>query len=1512
MNKRATYLCAMIALLAAPAASRAQEATSLGIFPAPFTLTETANPANFDAPFTRYSLTLGAPMDLIVSHCGSTLEGNTGIHLSDADGIVVASNVGDYNNCVDGHAHLTAACLPPGTYYMDVDWTPGAAGYVQTRVEGLYPGFSRSARFLGEYSDAFGSTYTSDTSDPYVGYAGENAYTGSVCYSFYIDTPMDVSVSTCGSAVGATTVYLLDEREYPTLAYWDMPHAYPCLNPEQGKIGKLNLAPGTYYAVAMGANGARGGLSVQISGTKTVPVAPITSFALPTATIGAYDPLLIHEDTRDTDVPGVGYQGYDDYRHGVCYRVTLPAEMDIEVSHCGSALEDTKAYLLDRDGKRLAYNDNYSGVNACDDSRHARLYKERLAAGTYYVVSTGADGTRGSLTTRIVCKQPERNVGSADRNYVLTRAYRDALGATWLDRLDYMDSMGRLEETVLARTSPLEEDLVSLTEYDAFGRKSKEWLPAEVPLGEGAYATPEVVKARSRQDNAGDLSPFSLTEYETSPLDRPVTQYGAGHDWHTKGKAARVRRQLTNVAEDDTLDCRVVAFASADNDLGTRVSNAGSGYATGTLSVTWTADEDGNATLEFRDREGKVVLLRQLTGPATARQRLDTYFFYDAWGNVRTVLPPEFGHYVDLLGPSAYDWARVSEGLLRDYAYLYRYDARLRLVAKRLPGQDWIRYVYDKADHPVFSQDGEQRKRGEWSFSVTDRQGRVCLTGLCDNTFAEGESALDTPVTAVRDYVSGPYRGYSVEGVDLVNARPLTVSYYDDYAFMGRHGMPDPADADYRYDALPGYGERHGDRAPSLLTGTLTAVLDDPDADTLSYVPAVTYYDYRGRAIQVKSGSHLPGGVEKEYVAYDFTGAPTRRKLVHIATGKATRTEEYAYEYDHAGRPTITTHRLDGGDIVTLADRIYDNLGRFQGVCLHGDCGALETWRTYNVRSWVKSIEGDKFTQTLFYNDTRPGGTNTPAYNGNVSAMEWKVTRPGDGKRRGYDFTYDGLSRLTQADYMEDGAPSGKFSAAYTYDRHGNMLTLKRYGNKGTTTYGLVDDVTFLLEGNRPLRATDAAPAPTLSMSGDFRDGSNALEQYLYDANGRMVADLNRGVDSIAYNALNLPKKVTFAGNGSTMNQYVYSAAGEKLAVVHHNAGGTRRTDHVANLVYGNGSLETILVEGGYYDVATARYHYYIQDHLGNNRVVVDQSGSVVQATHYYPYGTPFAESHAPDRQPYKFGGKELDTDHGLYWHDFEARYLADGRFLTPDPMAEKYYSVSPYVYCAGNPVRYVDPTGQDVWEINNQGEIINRIKDKTQDAFYMVAKDENGNYQRTFEVDPEGNKTYNSISFKYGTVESQRTTALNSTDSYDTYKVRGDANGAQMFEFMSQNTTVEWSQAKTGIEGNEGPNFLTTSHNAAKERGMSNLYSGQLYAGYTIRELNHNHPSNTGYPSGSFIHPATGLKVGEWGDVGFARIITNHRQVNRLNVPIFRIYLPSSKSYINYNSNSVRSDYGK
>ncbi|GAB6013505.1 RHS repeat-associated core domain-containing protein, partial [Viscerimonas tarda] len=93
---------------------------------------------------------------------------------------------------------------------------------------------------------------------------------------------------------------------------------------------------------------------------------------------------------------------------------------------------------------------------------------------------------------------------------------------------------------------------------------------------------------------------------------------------------------------------------------------------------------------------------------------------------------------------------------------------------------------------------------------------------------------------------------------------------------------------------------------------------------------------------------------------------------------------------------------------------------------------------------------------------------------------------------------------------------------------------------------------------------------------------------------------------------------------------------------------------------------------------------------------------------YYYPYGKVIGnqESYAEGFQPYKFGGKEAEPMFGLGLYDFEARQLdkAVPRFTTMDPHAESYYNWSPYAYAANNPIRNVDPTGEDWYQHDESG----------------------------------------------------------------------------------------------------------------------------------------------------------------------------------------------------------------
>ena len=462
------------------------------------------------------------------------------------------------------------------------------------------------------------------------------------------------------------------------------------------------------------------------------------------------------------------------------------------------------------------------------------------------------------------------------------------------------------------------------------------------------------------------------------------------------------------------------------------------------------------------------------------------------------------------------------------------------------------------------------------------------------------------------------------------------------------------------------------------------------------------YYDVKGRVTKVVQ-NNLLGGYDVTNTVYAFTGQPATVTHSHTASGKSTRTEVYTYSYDHADRVSKVEHTL-GGTKITLADYTYDSFGRLSTKSLHGSAANKLTY-AYNLRSWLTGITSTRFTQNLYYNT----GVGTARYNGSISSMTWKSGN--ESTVRGYKFTYDGLDRMLNATYGETAGIStnaNRFSENVTgYDKNGNIKGLQRYGQLSSTAYGMIDNLTLTLNGNQLNRVDDAVAASTYNGGFEFKNGANAADEYSYDANGNLTKDLNKGISGITYNFLNLPNAVTFS-DGSTIT-YTYGADGTKLRTVHKIGSTTTTTDYCGNVIYENGVQKLLLTEEGYITLSDSKYHYYLKDHQGNNRVVISQSGTVEETSHYYPFGGVFAS--AGNIQPYKYNGKELDTKKGLNWYDYGARHYDAvlGRFITVDALYDKHFKVSPYVYCGNEPVGRIDPDGND-WRVQTH---YNRETDK-------------------------------------------------------------------------------------------------------------------------------------------------------------------------------------------------------
>ncbi len=322
----------------------------------------------------------------------------------------------------------------------------------------------------------------------------------------------------------------------------------------------------------------------------------------------------------------------------------------------------------------------------------------------------------------------------------------------------------------------------------------------------------------------------------------------------------------------------------------------------------------------------------------------------------------------------------------------------------------------------------------------------------------------------------------------------------------------------------------------------------------------------------------------------------------------------------------------------------------------------------------------------------------------------------------------------------------------------GNITWLAR--NDGIDTR---DYLTLSYNGNQLKSVNDGFGSQNLYNLKEYNDRVSLTTEFFYDLNGNMTSDLDRDIVTIKYNLLNLPEIIQFKNGCQIINKY--DAGGKKLSTrfitleytlqqplnpgqllagvdVNPDENVTvEGTDYINNFEYkvqrhfdfeitdspvDSRSLNTVYNNEGYSKrlfLASNQpiYSYYRKDHLGNTREVwtsahisksirgIDRSpASTVQRTQYYPSGLPWASNSGdnPWIQNKKYNGKEFVEMHGLDEYDSEARwyYPAIMRTTTLDPLAEKYYSISPYAYCAGNPVNRIDPDGMD-WEMSTKVE---------------------------------------------------------------------------------------------------------------------------------------------------------------------------------------------------------------
>jgi RHS repeat-associated protein len=306
-------------------------------------------------------------------------------------------------------------------------------------------------------------------------------------------------------------------------------------------------------------------------------------------------------------------------------------------------------------------------------------------------------------------------------------------------------------------------------------------------------------------------------------------------------------------------------------------------------------------------------------------------------------------------------------------------------------------------------------------------------------------------------------------------------------------------------------------------------------------------------------------------------------------------------------------------------------------------------------------------------------------------------------------------------------------------------------------------------------------------------------------------------------------------------------------------------------------------------------YYFYLRDHLGNHRIVMDASGNVVQVNNYYPSGATMADY--PRRtdqsiQPYKFGGKELDRSNGLDFYDFEARSFDPSlmRFTMMDPLAEKYYGISPYVYCNNNPINRIDPNGMDDYSVNLKGqiELVKKTEDE-RDKLIALGKNDK------IEYDDDGNMTNVSFDVDKGILDNQKKSGKTTYMS-----VKGNEQAEEMFKFLSENTDVEWGR----LSYSKSSNYLSTN-NDAYDNGIETVAYDKFFKagkGNLIKSIDHSHP-NAALPSG--FGAVNGFLPKGQGDKAFAEWLYKYFPTVAPSIKL-RVYNSVQKTYIQYNNKRI------
>ncbi|MBQ7448170.1 MAG: lamin tail domain-containing protein, partial [Paludibacteraceae bacterium] len=666
----------------------------------------------------------------------------------------------------------------------------------------------------------------------------------------------------------------------------------------------------------------------------------------------------------------------------------------------------------------------------------------------YYDFSNSAPDGTAYLTSVVPNRSTDSISVSNDDIYIHK-------GGSALVKTTYINPLGRTSLSLSHKSTPGGRGLATLTDYDSY--TNKQYL--SLPLDESIH-----LSKQQYEELANDYYQDSYPYFQTTNLPMRETFTNAGETYQT---------HPSTIEYDVNLENEVMRIETT----GQFIVNTGY-YSQGSLYKTTITDEDGKLNIKYTD-DGGLTIIQQIGNNKT-------YYLYNDLKRLIAILPSPIIEYLATHNQLSYD-----DALMKNYAYIYNYDAKGNCVYKKQPQQEPVLMQHDNAGRLILSQDGNQRERGDiWTKTTYNDFGQIVSineTDLSSNTITQ----------------------------------PLVENFYDNYTFLDT--LQDSVKNKLAFVPKEYFSGGYAN-ATSLLTGKKVYTIGDT-----TYSISAFYYDNNAQTIQQRTIGY-DNTPENTFVAYNFSGT-----ISTIYKEQDYIIETYRYEYDHSNRLTRTFYTINGEQEILLSENKYNELGQLTLKQRHNS--QLNEQYEYDLRGNQTRQTNDDIDVQYYFADSIPEYA-TACYNSNVSAIKIKQ----DTTNITSIYSYDSQNRLTDASLLTNDSTCNLEN--FVYDEVGNILSLQR---QLPLTTILIDDLNFAYVGNQITGITDFAGSQNRYDITEYQDYANEQIEMIYDKNSNLIQDLDRKICKITYNLLNLCDTIQFT-NGNRI-EYTYDATGKMITI---------------------------------------------------------------------------------------------------------------------------------------------------------------------------------------------------------------------------------------------------------------------------------------------------------------------------------------------------------------------------